>query len=111
MEALIASPLAAHYSQMFGDHLMIEAIEPNIARCACVSCNSCNLLARAEEVNSATGKTGAKTRFLVRSHWAYQLKLRLPDEDLFLSGWCLFLKHHDCLSGYSLFYFYSILMS
>lgn len=41
METLIASPSAAHYGQMFGDHLMIDAIEPNMARCACVSCNSC----------------------------------------------------------------------
>lgn len=40
MESMIVSPAAVHYGQLFGN-LTAAGHEPNMARCACVSCNSC----------------------------------------------------------------------
>ena len=40
MEAMIITPSSAHYGQLYGD-LSVATDELCMARCACVSCNSC----------------------------------------------------------------------
>jgi Cys-rich radical ribosomally synthesized peptide len=39
MDTMIITPSAAHYGQLFGDFVAADGL--SMARCACVSCNSC----------------------------------------------------------------------